>query len=312
MTIEKASQWVRQLGIIPVFLPHSAIVDADGDRLEYLLGQDPLLCMQLFRVFAREENRPVTAAELIKNLNHTAIIAYSQQLPRQSTGNDGNHQLMSALADSWLANSFLRSWHNVRKVSWTEEDHWTCLFSDVPEWLVAYNDPMLLEGIVYRIQNGELRDQVFTEIFGFDYSELYQAAVINFGLPSVDRLGGNQGHQPFKYQALKYYLPISNQLATLCRQSPDNLDQGNLIAKAETATLIDDFRQQLPVWLASSARHSIWSFCHQAILGYFNTQPDLYKYDQMRARQSVPPTLSVESVQQSVEPAAELSALLCR
>lgn len=284
-SLKSAIDWLNQLeNGLSILTPQDQLQDArsSAQELEKVIRKDPLLSLQLFRLAARNIDQAVEINTLQKTIEATgidAVLQFARNLPRLNQDGGGTAKLMQSLGDSLVASSLLKSWHNWRQVEWKDEDHWACLFSSVPEWIVAYKEPMLLDGIEFRVNGGESVDQIFTEIFGFNYEDLYNGIVTKFYLPSLERLGSvkkSNSIQIYKYQALSYYLPISNHLATACRREWGTEEFSELVKKAQTATMIEDFEQLLPGWLALAAQVNSLPTCGEAILTYFQNQPQLY------------------------------------
>jgi len=282
--IKLATEWLDQLGIeLSVVTPHKSLtVPEDGlGSLVAVISKDPLLALQIFRLAQQNHNgvEVLTLTDAIQQVGVEDVLQFAHRLPRIDVSSTGQVKLLKSIADSLVSSSLLRYWHDLRQVEWKDADHWACLFSNIPEWFVAYKDPMLLEGIEFRVNSGESADTIFREIFGFGYQDLYAAISERYQLPSLLRLGANAGGsqiQLFKYQALNYYLPISNQLATACRKDWGSPEFKMLISKAQTATMIDQLELLLPQWLAKAAREHAFPYCKDAIVKYFNRQSEMF------------------------------------
>jgi len=282
--VKLATEWLDHLGLeLSVVTPNKSLTlpEAGIAPLVSVISKDPLLALQIFRLARRDAGSDDvrTLADAVEQVGVDNVLQFSHRLPRIDMQSASHNKLLQSVADSLLSSSLLKYWHRLRQVEWKEADHWACLFSNVPEWFVAYKDPMLLEGIEFRVNAGESADTIFTEIFGFSYQDLFAAISDQYQLPSLLRLGADTGGsqiQLFKYQALNYYLPISNQLATACRKDWGSSGFKNLINRAQTATMIDDFELLLPQWLAEGARDNNFPYCNQAIIKYFNRQPELF------------------------------------
>jgi len=281
MTVSKEARvWLDGLAqdlaiITPQMKLHQA-KDSVAD-LVVLIRLDPLLSLQIFgHGYAVSPNKDafLSLSDAINQIGIDALLVWTSELPRLDPHSSSTRLLMTTIGDSMVTAALLAHWHKARQIEWKEADHWACLFSQTIRWMVAYKDPMLVEGIEFRINQGEQIESVYAQVFGFGYNACSEAIAERFQVPTIallDAVAKVRSNQSatFKYQALAYYLPIATQLATVSRQEWGSIRFQKLIARAIGASLIDGFNSYLPQWLAQIARDYPVPACSAAILAAF-------------------------------------------
>lgn len=282
----KAMAWLDQIGQnFAILTKPSALSEAQGsvDALTAVIRQDPVFCLEIFRhacKVSQNNDTFISLKDAISAIGITALLDWSATLPRMDPSASSSRSFMTNIGDGFVSVGLLERWHRTRNIEWQEADHWACLFSYAARWLVAYKDPMLVEGIDFRIGQGESIERVYEAVFEFGYQECNEAIAERFHIPTVGlldvsaKLKANKS-AAFKYQALNYYLPISTSLASACRSEWGTLRFQKLVGRATAATLIDGFNRQLPMWLAQIAREYSLPSCAAAILAAFQYQGDI-------------------------------------
>ena len=299
---EAVQQWLNRLSkAVPVLTPSAKLpsVNSSVDDFYRVIAMDPLLALQVFYFVnrLRKEAQPDKAGgHQIRTLKHALTLigtqklyAFCAKLPRLDQEKTQNQRLLKSLSDSLVATSLLKSWHNWRHVEWLDADHWACLFDRTGWWVMSWLDPMVMEGIEYRVNQGEDEEHVFRECFGFGSREWDEAVIQYYHLPSVAELSGltpdssKKGEEEdvapaknFKYSALNYYLPKSFQLAAGARSNWGSPAFAKQVERAENATLIDNFDGHLSAWLAAAAHSSPLSYVSEAIRTIFLDQPNMF------------------------------------
>ena len=242
-----------------------------------VIRQDPLLSLQIFgQAYSLSPNKNafVSLSNAINSMGVDRLLQWSSDLPRLDPSSSSTRLLMAAIGDSIVSAELLGHWHHARQIEWKESDHWACLFSQTIQWMVAYKDPMLVEGITFRINQGESIEAVYDQVFGFGYAACTEAIAERYQIPTItllDAVAKVQSNKSaaFKYQALAYYLPIATQLSSVCRIEWGSVRFQKLVARAIGASLIDGFNNKLPQWLAQIARDYPMPHCAAAILAAF-------------------------------------------
>ncbi|WP_044616920.1 hypothetical protein [Gynuella sunshinyii] len=261
---------------MPILLPQDELEQfgANEEAFAKYVRSDPLLAMQILLWSKRTKTAPqgaiVNVSDAIAVLGVNQTLQRAAKLERLDPQQHHNKRLLEFIVDSMVAASLLESWHDLRQVEWTETDYWACVFANAVWWLMAVKDPVLLEGIEYRVSSGEPVNQVFEGVLGFSYQDLVVFTIDTYMLPTLERIMAwleNEETPPaglnFKYQALRFFLPISHQLAGSCREEYGSDRYLSLVKKAANATLIDNFEANLPVWIG----RAIESY-HDSLIGY--------------------------------------------
>lgn len=282
----------RLSGDLPVLTPWQQIPPkaASVEVLANALRHDPFAAMQIFRlVVVMAQGRLLPQ---VKTLQHAISLLGTdvtlELLSRMKVldAKDNRHRyLVNSVADSLVCTSLLKSWHDCRQIQWLPEDHWACLFDHAGWWLMLWLEPMMAQGIEYRLAEGESRNAIFNQCFGFDYDDWQLKIREIFQLPALDDISGLAPPQSeeatdavgtFKYQALRYYLPISLELAQVSRLQWQSDRHEQLVQRAARATLIDGFSSRLKSWLACAARETGFAPAAAAILKIFPKQPSVF------------------------------------
>lgn len=264
---------------LAIITPQVKLHQSQGSvaSLVSVIRQDPLLSLQIFGhaySLSPNKNTFVSLSGAVSDMGIDRLLEWSSNLPRLDPNSSSTRLLMAAIGDSIVSAELLGHWHRARQIEWKESDHWACLFSQTIQWMVAYKDPMLVEGITFRINQGESIEAVYDQVFGFGYLACTEAIAERYQIPTIALLDAvakvkSNKSAAFKYQALAYYLPIATQLSSVCRLEWGSVRFQKLVARAIGASLIDGFNNKLPQWLAQIARDYPMPHCAAAILAAF-------------------------------------------
>lgn len=278
---------VQQLDL-PAVLPISALPDVNAslDAWMNIVREDPLLTIHLFRyankMLASHDVSVLTLDHAVNLLGSQRLITLSGKIPRLDGRTGSAKGLLRAIGDSLLAASLMRQWFEIRQIPWTEADYWVTLFYDLGIWMLWLLEPEKMEGIEFRVKQGENRDQLLNQLLGTPLREWNDQLCTYFQLPILPEedptpASSLKQHriQPFKQSALKFFLPFSHELAFAARQDWKSEVLDTLCRTGEISLGLTEFRPMLKQWVAIAAREFHLPHAALAARRLLAQQPDV-------------------------------------
>jgi hypothetical protein len=265
MTNESAwFEKVQQLNL-PAVLPVSALPSANAPLQDWMgiIREDPLLTIHLFRyankMLASHDISVRTLDHAVTLLGSTRLVTLTAKVPRLKGKTASSKGLLRAIGDSLLAASLMRQWFEIRQIPWTEADYWVTLFYDLGIWMCWLLEPEKMEGIEFRVKQGENRNLLLEEMLGMSLRAWNDKLCVYFQLPilpddSNEPKVKDARIQPFKQSALKFFLPFSHELAFAVRQDWQSEALDTLCRTGEVSLGLTEFKPMLKQWVAIAAR----------------------------------------------------------
>jgi len=261
------SDWFKRVQKLhlPAVLPLKSLPSSGEPLQEWMsiIREDPLLTIHLFRyankMLASHDISVRTLDHAVTLLGSTRLVALTAKVPRVQEESASAKGLLRAIGDSLLAASLMRQWFEIRQIPWTDADYWMTLFYDLGIWVCWLLEPEKMEGIEFRVRQGESRDLLMHQLLGMPPRLWNEKLCLYFQLPVLpDDEDTTQPQdtriQPFKQSALKFFLPFSHDLSFVVRQDWQSEALDTLCRTGEISLGLTEFRPMLKRWVAVAAR----------------------------------------------------------